>query len=151
MKFLTIASLTLLLAGAQAAPSTPFSKKSPAVIFDKRSSINDCGTSTFTNESSSGSPEVADCRKIATNIKSGGTWTFEGFGVHHQLVQYGTCAFGVKVSADRYTYIGNEDIIQLIDDSIKKFKWEGKVGAKGTMKCSGQDGDDEVVWGIYKT
>ncbi|KAJ6003367.1 hypothetical protein N7451_005914 [Penicillium sp. IBT 35674x] len=150
MRLFTIGAFALLLAGAQAAPVSTQSSENPAAVLTKRKEVNDCGTSTFVNESSSGSPKVADCRKIATNIKSGGTWTFEGFGVQHKLVHYGTCAFGVTSSADGFTYIGNEDIINLIDDSIKKFKWEGKVGAKGKMKCKGEGGKDEVVWGIYK-
>ncbi|KAJ5745953.1 hypothetical protein N7520_011135 [Penicillium odoratum] len=147
MKLSIFTALTLLFAGIQAAPTS----ENPSVVLNKRKYINDCGTSTFVDETTSGSPKVADCKKIATNIKSGGTWTFEGFGVQHQLVQYGTCAFGVTVSADYYTMIGNEDIIDLITDSIEKYKWEGKVGAKGHMMCEGQDGKNEVVWGIYKT
>ncbi|KAJ5653906.1 hypothetical protein N7490_000909 [Penicillium lividum] len=147
MKLSIFTALTLFFAGIQAAPT---SENPSAVVFNKRKEINDCGTSTFVDKTTTSSPDVADCKIIATNIKSGGTWTFEGFGVHHQLVQYGTCAFGVKVTDYVWTKIGNEDIINLITDSISKFKSDGKVGAKGTVKCQGEGGKNEVVWNLYK-
>ncbi|KAJ5929500.1 hypothetical protein N7454_006450 [Penicillium verhagenii] len=142
MKFFTIGTFALLLAGAQAAPVS----ENPALVFNKRKEVNDCGTSTFINQSSTGSPEVADCRIIASNIKSGGTWTTTS-SVARKLVSYGTCALDVSGSDfDLYYKVGNEDIINIINDSITKFKWKGKVGAKGVMKCGGAS----VTWNIYR-
>ncbi|KAJ5557203.1 hypothetical protein N7494_001118 [Penicillium frequentans] len=122
MKFSIFAAATLLLAGVQAAPVS----ENPASVLEKRTTL--CGTSTFVDESSTGSPKAANCKKIATNIASGGTWTFEGFDVQHRLVQYGDCAFGVTSPSDEWTQIGAAKIIELIDKSIKKFEWEKKAG-----------------------
>jgi hypothetical protein len=35
---------------------------------EARKSVNDCGDSTFENQSSSGSPLIADCQQITRNI-----------------------------------------------------------------------------------
>jgi hypothetical protein len=83
------ATLTMLLTLVAAAPTT-VNQRSSAVIFTAESSINDCGNSSFENESSGASPTVSDCRQIAANIAGGGTWEVENLaGEQHQLVQYG--------------------------------------------------------------
>ncbi|KAF9769179.1 hypothetical protein IL306_013420 [Fusarium sp. DS 682] len=117
-------------------------------------SVNDCGDSTFENHSSAGSPLVKDCQQIARNIAGGGTWTVGAGGEHHQLLQYGTCAFGAQGAEGNMNaaYIGNQDIIDLINTSIDKFKWKGKVGAAGVMGCQslqGLVGGVKMRWGIY--
>ncbi|GFF22633.1 hypothetical protein IFM61606_08574 [Aspergillus udagawae] len=148
-----------LTAAVEAAPvaapaDRSMNEASPSVLFiKKRDRINDCGDSTFINQSSGGSPRVDDCLQIARNIAGGGTWTFEGFGVQHQLLQYGTCAFGVTQGSRVTVKIGNQDIIDLINDSISRFQWYGLVGSKGTMNCqvSGYIGQESVSWGIYHT
>lgn len=51
-------------------------------------------------------------------------------------------------------HIGNQDIIDLINSSIEKFQWEGKVGAAGVMGCqslTGLVGGVDMRWGIYHT
>jgi hypothetical protein len=140
--------LATLLASVEGAPASPNS----AVIY-KRNSINDCGDSSFTDESSSASPAVADCLQIAENIAGGGTWTvFPPF--QHQLVQYGTCAFGVTALGAGFANIGNQDIIDLINSSVQMFSWFGLVGSKGTMPCQPEGFNDQemnVNWGIYHT
>jgi hypothetical protein len=42
--------------------------------------------------------------------------------------------------------IGNEDVRDLIRDSIAKFSWQGKVGAGGRIEYNGG-----VTWGLYHT
>ncbi|CDM27563.1 unnamed protein product [Penicillium roqueforti FM164] len=94
-----------------------------------RNSMNNCGPSTFINQSSGGSPR---------------------FGVQHQLVQYGTCAFGVT-SGSSGARIGNQDIIDLINSSIARFEWNGLVGAKGSISCQ-QEATANLIdmqWGLY--
>jgi hypothetical protein len=90
---------------------------------------------------------------LTTRITGGGTWTVGLGGEHHQLVQYGTCAFGINGdSSANAAYIGNQDIIDLINSSIQKFSWEGKVGAKGHMSCQslqGLVGGGSLTWGLY--
>ena len=69
---ITIA-LAALLAMASAAPN-PAPVSSPVNELETRASINNCGDSTFVNQSSGGSPRVEDCLRIARNIAGGGTW-----------------------------------------------------------------------------
>jgi hypothetical protein len=56
-------------------------------------------------------------------------------------VQYGTCAFGVN-TGDTATvgYVCSSDIIDLINESIRRFSFNGKVGAKGVMSCQSVSG-----------
>ncbi|KAF2798688.1 hypothetical protein K505DRAFT_357263 [Melanomma pulvis-pyrius CBS 109.77] len=134
-----------LLALTQATPTGPL---------QARKSVNDCGDSTFVNKSSGGSPLIADCQQIARNIAGGGTWTVGAGGEQHQLVQYGTCAFGAAGagSSANAAYIGNQDIIDLINTSIQKFAWFDKVGAEGKMGCqslTGLVGGVDMKWGLY--
>ncbi|KAK4120926.1 hypothetical protein N657DRAFT_559257, partial [Parathielavia appendiculata] len=108
---------------------------------------NDCGDSTFINQSSGGSPLVADCWRLHDNIAGDGTWTV--WTSQRTIATYGTCAFGVS---PRYipAEIGNGDVRDLIRDSIARFQWFDKVGAKGVMQCERPFGDwTEVEWGIY--
>jgi hypothetical protein len=70
-------------------------------------------------------------------------------------VEWGTCAFGVTVNPDDdawYAHIGNQDIMDLINESIARFGSNGKVGTKGEMRCQGGiTGGTRVEWGIYHT
>ncbi|PSN59371.1 hypothetical protein BS50DRAFT_476817, partial [Corynespora cassiicola Philippines] len=114
---------------------------------------NECGDSSFENQTTGGSPTVNDCRQLARNIAGNGRWTVGAGGEHRQLAQYGTCAFGAQGNKSmNWAYIGNQDIIDLINDSINRFQWNGLVGAKGSMACRGGSGqiiDTEMIWGIY--
>ncbi|KAK3937373.1 putative necrosis-inducing factor-domain-containing protein [Diplogelasinospora grovesii] len=129
------------------------------IIFNKTDSVQDCDTPSFWNRTSNASPTVADCQQITQNIAGGGTWYVLGIAGQRQLVQYGTCAFGVTVFIPRgvlLTKIGNQDIINRINTSIDKFASNGLVGAEGLMECEdilSADGyrDDPVDWGIYHT
>ena len=75
----------------------------------------------------------------------------------HQLAQYGTCAFGVDahggIASKGAFYVGNEDVRDVIVDSIARFQWddngEEKVGTRGVMRC--QPNGISVEWGIYHT
>ncbi|KAJ5288624.1 necrosis-inducing factor-domain-containing protein [Penicillium angulare] len=123
----------------------------PIVVLSERgaSSVNDCGDSTFINQSSGGSPKISDCQQIATNIANGGTWSVESNGAQNQLVQYGTCALGVTGDFTiGIFYVGNQDIIDVINESISRFSWNGLVGAEGKMYC---EGGSDVTWAIYHT
>jgi len=156
MPFLKIVSfLAILLVSTQAAPVSAAdittNETSPNVLFNPSpgDSVNDCGNSSFTNRSSGGSPTVGDCLQIAANISGGGSWTVEDVaGLQHQLVQYGSCAFGVQGFGSGIVFhVGNQDIIDLIHSSITMFQWNGLVGSKGLMPCGGT----KVEWGLYHT
>lgn len=136
--------------------TTPANSSWPLVPFPSGVGESDCGASSFTDETSGGSPLVADCLQIATNIASGGRWNVDSIiGKQRQLVQFGTCAFGVQgksVGAGSY-FVGNQDIIDLIHSSIQMFAANSPVvGAKGVMPCNGfMSSPVHVTWGIYHT
>ena len=153
--FKTISAVALLAATVAAAPAPKAASTSPNphVIFTKRDNpANDCGPAHFDNMSSGGSPTVGDCQQIAYNIRNGGSWAVGCGTGRHQLVQYGTCAFGVSCNEIAVINVGNTDIIDLINDSIRQFAWSGLVGAEGTMKCQNVAwGDVDTWWGIWHT
>ncbi|KAL4745304.1 hypothetical protein BDW72DRAFT_211523 [Aspergillus terricola var. indicus] len=113
-----------------------------------------CRDSTFVDQTSDASPSVEDCMQIVKNIQgTDGNWEVENaIGNQHQLVQYGGCAFGVQgIGKDGNIdyYIGAQDIVDIITDSVNKFGGSGKVGAKGEMECDGTVKDQTVEWGLY--
>lgn len=119
-------------------------------------SPNDCGTSTFTDATSDGSPLVTDYQQIVTNIAgTQGSWEVEcSVGGQHRLVQYGTCAFGVTGTigtGDVDFNVGAQDIVDLINSSIEMFASGGLVGASGNIACQGDAVNDNVNWGLYHT
>jgi hypothetical protein len=117
----------------------------------KQNSVNDCNDSTFESNSGLGSPLISDCLQIATNIAGGGTWEVETVTCkHHQLVQYGTCALGVRCCAsDAFVNIGNQDIIDVIQFSVDHFAWNGTIAASGSMECQSGRAWDWLDWNIY--
>ncbi|PPR07930.1 hypothetical protein CVT24_000910 [Panaeolus cyanescens] len=129
-------ALLTLVASSMAVPA-PQSLSGTALELESRDLINNCGDSDFINQTSGGSPFVSDCLQIAANIAGGGSWAV-ALLTHRQLVQYGTCAFGVQggfwLGVTNYK-VGNADIIDLINDSVSRFQWNGRVGAKGSMPC----------------
>jgi len=146
MKFAAAAAIALLATLGLAAPTSPVPASENPLV--KR--VNDCGGSTFENQSSGGSPTVADCRRLHDNIAGDGTW-ISNPNTQRTLATYGTCAFGVDNTGLGIARIGNEDIRDLIRDSINRFQWNNLVGAKGRMTCQGPTGDQTVTWGLYHT
>jgi hypothetical protein len=117
-------------------------------------SPNTCQVSSFTDATSNASPLVTDCQQIVANIQgTQGSWTVEAVtGKQHQLVQFGTCAFGVTADAGHgrtEIYVGAQDIVDLITSSISMFASNGKVGSSGTVDCNANIGTDTMVWGLY--
>jgi Ecp2-like pathogen effector protein (putative necrosis-inducing factor) len=116
--------------------------------------INDCGASTFVDQTSDASPTVADCLHIVANIQSTqGEWEVENaVGEQHQIVGFGTCNFGVQGDGKNGNidfHVGSQDIVDIINSSIQMFGGSGKVGAKGEMSCKGDVKGQNVNWGIY--
>ncbi|KAK3385992.1 putative necrosis-inducing factor-domain-containing protein [Podospora didyma] len=159
---LIILSLTLLILLAEATP-TPAIHPGPGWIpLDKRDDQRkECGPANITDRTSLASPLVADCRQLAFNIRDGGSWSVLG-SAQKQILQCKSCAFGVTGSSvtgrvDTY-YVGNRDVIEMIDRSIGEFKGhvnekgEGIIGAEGNMPCKAMFSTDTIVnWGIYNT
>lgn len=117
-------------------------------------SPNDCGASTFTDETTDASPLITDCQQIVAQFTgTQDSWEVEAaVGEQHQIVGYGTCNFGVTGTTgtgDVDFYLGAQDIVDIINTSIEMFAWNGFVGASGNMTCQGDVNGDFVVWGIY--
>jgi hypothetical protein len=161
MKAQLFATMAAMLVLCGAAPTPGVSDASAEVLFTRAAAkkVNDCADSSFINKSSGGSPLISDCQKIASNIAAGGTWTIGcggGASAERTYATYGTCAVGAhcSFSTSDAAYIGNQDTIDIINSSIQKFSWQGKVGAQGVMGCQSINNRDhslEVTWGIYHT
>ena len=134
----------------------------PTTSFAKRGNpfppISNCAESTFEDTTSAGSPLISDCLVMASNIVRTSAvdrpvWMVESFiKQQHQLVQFGTCAFGVQggKKGDLTFRVGNQDIIDIVHDAIKKFGRDSRVGAKGEMTCNAAVFPPRISWGIYK-
>ncbi|KAH6631034.1 hypothetical protein B0J18DRAFT_379787 [Chaetomium sp. MPI-SDFR-AT-0129] len=113
--------------------------------------INACGDSTFVDQTSDASPLVSDCLQIIKNIEGDPTTSYSPPTINGQSgIAWGPkgCTFGVEVTeptAVTNMYIGGQDIIDIINDAVKKFGGSGKVGAKGNMVCNGLP----ILWGLY--
>ncbi|CAL5869597.1 uncharacterized protein PFLUO_LOCUS3827 [Penicillium psychrofluorescens] len=150
MMFKIFANVAILLATiACAAPTTRDDAIHPANKLVLRDSENYCGNSSFTGQTTGGSPSVSDCQQIATNIAGGGVWTLTD-GSQHQLLQYGSCAFGAtQTSFTGIVQIGNQDIIDLIDSSVQ-YSWNDLISMEGDMSCAVEAGMvTNVNWGLY--
>ncbi|KAI1120979.1 hypothetical protein F5Y10DRAFT_289094 [Nemania abortiva] len=112
-----------------------------------------CGDSTFVDRTSDASPTVADCLQIAANIYIDGEWMVDSSGVQHQILEFGTCKFGIMADGlpigNVQVYIGNQDVIDIIHQSVGLFGGSGKVGSKGDMTCQGNVKKQKVTWGLY--
>lgn len=123
----------------------------PCVIYP---APDHCGKTTFVDQTSDASPTVSDCMQIVKNIaNTDGKWEVENaIGSQHQIVQHGSCAFGVQglVKNGNVDYqVGAQDIVDIITDSVRQFGGSGKVGAKGEMSCDGTVKGQKVEWGFY--
>ncbi len=106
------------------------------------------------DQTTDGSPTVDDCMGIVNTITgTDSEWEIENvIGEQHQLVGYGSCNFGVQGSGagpNAGFKVGAQDIVDLIQSSIQKYEWNGKVGAEGVMPCVGLSTEVTVTWGIY--
>ncbi|RDH36197.1 glycoside hydrolase [Aspergillus welwitschiae] len=116
---------------------------------------DECGDSTFVDQTSDASPKVEDCRQIIKNIEGDATtaWTTQVVG-HNQreIASHASCHFGVeatKTNGNVNFKVGGQDVIDIINDAIAKFARDGLVGAKGNMDCNGNVKSEPVLWGIY--
>jgi hypothetical protein len=108
-----------------------------------------CGFSSFTSETSTGSPSVADCIRVVESLGSGKTWKIGR--TRQELVRKGNCRFLAVADASN-TKVGNEDVRDVTRDSIARFSRDSRVGARGGMSCSGgSQGSEKVNWWIWKT
>ncbi|RAH55255.1 chitinase [Aspergillus piperis CBS 112811] len=116
---------------------------------------DECGESTFVDQTSDASPKVEDCRQIIKNIEGDAStsWTTQVVG-HNQreIASHASCHFGVeatKTNGNVNFKVGGQDVIDIINDAIDKFARDGLISAKGNMDCNGNVKSEPVLWGIY--
>ncbi|KAJ3471898.1 hypothetical protein MRS44_001997 [Fusarium solani] len=118
---------------------------------------NECGDSTFENETSDKSSLLKDYESIIKNIEGdGGTkWTTQVVGKNQRkIAAAGTCAFGVeatKVDGNVNFAFGGQDLIDIINTAVEKYNKDGKIGATGDFHCIGNVKQQPVHWAIYHT
>jgi len=89
----------------------------------------------FDNQTTPKAPSADDCQQLMLNIAGPGQWLFTG-AIWHQLLEYGTCAFGV-FQPDMWstTRIGNGDIISIISTAMHLWQKDGHLGGGGLAIC----------------
>ncbi|KAF2160117.1 glycoside hydrolase family 18 protein [Zasmidium cellare ATCC 36951] len=118
--------------------------------------IRDCNPETvgMENETSDASPLITDCQDMINNIAgTSGEWTTPLDSVR-QLTSAGTCAFSVQernVDSDgNGSYkVGSQDIVDIVNEAIKLYGSNGKVGASGTFDCNGDIKQQHLLWYLY--
>ncbi|KAK5799831.1 hypothetical protein VI817_002043 [Penicillium citrinum] len=114
-----------------------------------------CGDSTFVDQTTDGSPLIEDCLQIIKNIQEDAStdYTTQVLGKNQRrIVEHATCAMGVEATEEKGNadfVVGGQDVIDIINESVKRFGRDGKVGAKGNMDCNGNIKGQGVLWGIY--
>jgi predicted secreted protein len=104
---------------------------------------DECGDSSFENQTSDASASVEDCLQIIKNIEGDAStgWKTQVVGKNQrEIASHGSCSFGVeatKVHGNVNFDVGGQDVIDIINDAIRRFGGGGKVGAKGNMECNG--------------
>ncbi|KAF4548191.1 Hypothetical protein D9617_31g064270 [Elsinoe fawcettii] len=165
MQFFTAVSLSALAVGALAMPVQD--DQSVASPLNKRD--NRCGGSGFSKVISgvvNGDAKVEDCAKLRDYVDARhNTWNITPNG--GKVARWGHCTFYAAVTgdypADSVAYLGNEDIRDLVRDSINKYGGgDGSMHAfgnvnfqgAGSMPClykGGKPGQGiEVSWTIGK-
>lgn len=117
-----------------------------------------CGDSTHMDQNSGASPMVSDCEQMIRNIEGDASTEFtHGITGDREILLYGSCAFGIQRTGGTggavQFKIGDQDVIDAINESVEKFGSSGKVGAKGVMPCDGTTAGTKVKveWSIYAT
>lgn len=128
------ATLLALLATSNAAPT-----------IDKR--LNACGISSFYADSSDPA-YYRDCEEIVSLLSYTLSSNFPGFPYNGNswttVIAEGTCAFSIRSIRGWSSSIGNEDVYDLVRDTLRDSRRGDGVGAKGSMQCNGVD----VEWKV---
>lgn len=146
-------STLLLLVFAGTIGCAPISPKKDTFSI-AQTQVSHCGDASFNNQTSDASPLVSDCKQLAYNIRNGDAFWRIGAGQYRQLAQYKSCAFGGTATDQAWVFVGNQDIMDLISDTLKRFYHQDQIGAFGSMPCDGSNQDGEharFYWSIYHT
>ncbi|KAK3396053.1 putative necrosis-inducing factor-domain-containing protein [Sordaria brevicollis] len=115
--------------------------------------------STAEDRTSAGSPYSVDCKQIWINIRHGGSWEWGTGRNPFTVAKYGTCLVGLepgdKVLWGNWLKVGNEDVMKIIDETLKLPFYNGEqVGSRGTMECRTTTKPHnyfKVRWGVWHT
>ncbi|KAK3312158.1 hypothetical protein B0H66DRAFT_578425 [Apodospora peruviana] len=118
--------------------------------------LSKCGEYEF-DEGSTGadSPSVTDCEQIIRNIQGDTTtdWSQEVVGKPWRDLKAGGCKFSFrasKINGNSVFYVGGQNVIDLIEQSVKDFAKDGKVSASGHMTCGGSAVKQWTEWKLQK-
>jgi hypothetical protein len=131
-----------------AIPASPNFDNNPINILQAREGDH-CYESTFHGETFNGSALITDCQQLADSLD--GSLSKEVDKYERPYAIHGTCKFLVYNNIRPYHYIarvGDQDVKDIIRDSISKFGRDGRVGARGTMRCN--PGNQYVSWSIRR-
>ncbi|KAM7183708.1 hypothetical protein V8F20_012513 [Naviculisporaceae sp. PSN 640] len=115
-----------------------------------------CGEYEFdegsTNEDS---PSVNDCLQIIRNIQGDTStdWDQDVIGKHWRDIKAEGCKFSFrasKINGNTKFYVGGQNVIDLIEQSVEKFAKDGKVSASGHMTCEGSAVKQWTEWKLQK-
>lgn len=108
--------------------------------------VNQCGQTIFSATKSKALTQ--DCTRIADNLSKeprGGAF-MDSLSSYIAIKTEGSCTFAVKAERNGGFFMGRDDIIDVIHDSVAKYNKDGKVGAEGNMRC----GKMNVSWRIHE-
>ncbi|KAK4227273.1 putative necrosis-inducing factor-domain-containing protein [Podospora fimiseda] len=136
---LTIPTLTLTLLLTTPSTAIPTTTKR----------ANSCGASTFSVDTTS-QATPAHCQTLITLLSSAAfpsyNWPLEN--TWKSMLTYDTCSFTARTTrSNTRGQIGNEDVYDLLRDTLRDGNRGGLVGAKGVMNCGGV----EVEWRVLRS
>ncbi|KAK5659031.1 hypothetical protein OQA88_1118 [Cercophora sp. LCS_1] len=131
---LTTTTLLALVAAASAAPTLT-------------ERANTCGWSSFAVDTSS-QAVASHCQTLVSVLQPGSfpSYNWDLTNSWKTVISYDTCSFTARTVRNARGQIGNEDVYDLLRDSLRDGNRGGLVGAKGSMSCNGVD----VEWRVLR-
>lgn len=119
--------------------------------------LSKCGEYEFDegNQTNDDSPSVRDCEQIIRNIQGDTTtdWTQEVVGKKWRDLTADGCKFSFrasKINGNSVFYVGGQNVIDLIEKSVKDYAKDGRVSASGHMTCGGSAVKQWTEWKLQK-
>ncbi|KAI1868502.1 uncharacterized protein JN550_006418 [Neoarthrinium moseri] len=130
------------------------------IVFHGGSDTNKCGESTFIDKTTLGSANQIDCSAVINQMKGGPGWfaIFQGADLPDnkdwcRVAYHDTCVFGIHTTDFFGTYIGTQDITDIITVAMQKRAGDPRVQFEGDMHCDNNQGPGKhsnVQWAIFK-
>ena len=147
-----VAVITNLLAlgvtVCSAAPTSSPPAQLDALLSPNSKRANSCGWSSFAVDTSS--PATAShCQTLVSVLQPGAfpSYNWDLDNNWKSVISYDTCSFSARtVTRGQRGQIGNEDVYDLLRDTLRDGNRGGLVGARGSMPC----GNLEVEWRVAR-